>query len=128
MKDWWKDPRLQGPENDYGDYDYLIEELPNDHCEWELQKYTEKCDSCGKESHLVFRATHYFYCWDGWDSMTYTECWRCMLKGKICSFKNKITRNIKKKIEVIKLTKEIYDISPNWTWKKSYECALKIKK
>ena len=29
MNDWWKAPVLQGDENDYGDYDYLIEELPH---------------------------------------------------------------------------------------------------
>lgn len=28
MNNWWKSPVLQGEENDYGDYDYLIEEIP----------------------------------------------------------------------------------------------------
>lgn len=30
MKNWWKNPVLQGEDNDYGQYDYLIEELPHD--------------------------------------------------------------------------------------------------
>ena len=25
MNDWWKAPVLQGPENDYGEHDYLVE-------------------------------------------------------------------------------------------------------
>ena len=33
-KDWWKAPILQGEENDYGDYDYLIEEVPKSYCPW----------------------------------------------------------------------------------------------
>ncbi len=123
---WWKDPRLQGPENDYGDYDYLIEELPEDHCGWDLQRYTSKCDSCGKERHLLFRATHYFYCWDGWDSHTYTECWRCMVKNKIYSIKWRFKKRLKKRIEVFKMASELHKIGPQWNWKKCYECALKI--
>lgn len=27
MSDWWKNPVLQGEDNDYGQYDYLIEKL-----------------------------------------------------------------------------------------------------
>lgn len=44
MNQWWKNPVLHGPENDYGDYDYLIEELPSDHAEWSLQRYTSEDD------------------------------------------------------------------------------------
>ena len=95
MSDWWKSPVLQGSENDYGDYDYLIEELPKDHCGWDLQRYTSKCDNCGKERHLLFRATHYFYCWDGLDSMDSTECWKCMIEDKIWSVKHKIKKRNK---------------------------------
>ena len=29
MNNWWKSPVLQGEENDYGAYDYMIEEIPN---------------------------------------------------------------------------------------------------
>lgn len=125
---WWKDPRLQGPENDYGDYDYLIEELPEDHCGWDLQRYTSKCDSCGKESHLLFRATHYFYCWDGWDSMTYTECWKCVVKDKIWSIKNRFKKRIKSRINVLKTTLEFYKLDPKLDLKTSYKLAVKLER
>ena len=36
--DWWKAPVLQGPENDYGQYDYMIEEIPKDYARWEFDK------------------------------------------------------------------------------------------
>ena len=94
MNNWWKDPRL----DDEGTYDYLVEELPKDHCGWNLQRYTSRCDSCVKERHLLFRATSYFYCWDGWDSHTYTECWKCMVKDKIWGIK----RRMNKKIKIVK--------------------------
>ena len=121
MSDWWKSPVLQGSENDYGDYDYLIEELPKDHCGWDLQRYTSKCDNCGKERHLLFRATHYFYCWDGWDSMDSTECWKCMIEDKIWSVKHKI----KKRIKIIKTTFELYNTSKR-DIKKCYDLALRL--
>jgi hypothetical protein len=126
MSDWWKNPVLQGPENDYGDYDYLVEELPKDHCGWDLQRYTSRCDSCGNESHLLFRATHYFYCYDGWDSHTYTECWKCMVKGKIYSIKYKF----KKRIKAFKTAMELYKISRQhaWNFKKCYDMALKFER
>ena len=115
---WWKDPRL----DDEGTYDYLVEELPKDHCDWSMQRYTSNCDSCCKESHLLFRATHYFYCWDGWDSHTYTECWKCVVKNKIYGIKWKF----KKKIKVLKTALELQSDCPKWGWKKCYEFALKI--
>ena len=43
---WWKSPVLQGPENDYGDLDYLLEELPRNTREWTKWQY--KCSECGK--------------------------------------------------------------------------------
>lgn len=115
---WWKDPRL----DDEGTYDYLVEELPQNHCSWSLQRYTSRCDSCGKERHLLFRATHYFYCWDGWDSDTYTECWRCTVKNEIWIIKSKI----KKRIMAIKTAIKLYQTSPKWNWKKCYNMALKL--
>lgn len=87
--EWWKDPRL----DDEGTYDYLVEELPQDSAKWE--QYYTKCDSCGKYHSINFCSTHYFYCWDGWDSMSYTECWKCMLKDNMCSIKSKFIRKIK---------------------------------
>ena len=92
MSKWWKDPRL----DDEGTYDYLVEELPGDTAKW--QWYYQKCSSCGKYHKINFESTHYFYCWDGWDSMTYVECWRCKLKYKVYSIKAKIKKSIKKYI------------------------------
>jgi phage terminase large subunit GpA-like protein len=93
MNEYWKDPRL----DDEGTYDYLVEELPSDTAKW--QWYYQKCDSCGKYHRLNFESTHYFYCWDGWDSMTYAECWKCRLKDKIYAIKAKIKRKIKARKE-----------------------------
>ena len=93
MNEYWKDPRL----DDEGTYDYLVEELPNDTAKW--QWYYQKCDSCGKYHRLNFESTHCFYCWDGWDSMSYTECWRCRFKDKVYSVKAKIKRKIKARKE-----------------------------
>lgn len=89
MNEYWKDPRL----DDEGTYDYLVEELPSDTAKWE--RGYQRCESCGKDHWLNFTNTHYFYCWDGWDSMSYTECWRCKLKSKINGIKYKIKKNIK---------------------------------
>lgn len=119
---WWKAPILQGPENDYGDYDYLIEELPDDYAKWEYDKYTCHCDSCGKERHLVFYSVHHFHTLDGWDSFDYTTCWKCALKDKICMIKCKIGRNIK----TFKLARELYKTNTTRTFKHYYELAKKI--
>lgn len=103
MNEYWKDPRL----DDEGTYDYLVEELPSDTTKW--QWYYQKCDSCGKYHRINFESTHYFYCYDGWDSMTYVECWRCKLKYKIYAVKSKIKRKIKARKEYldwIKMFKE----------------------
>ncbi len=91
--EYWKDPRL----DDEGTYDYLVEELPSDTAKW--QWYYQKCDSCGKYHRLNFNSTHYFYCYDGWDSMSYVECWKCRLKAKIYAIKAKIKRKIKARKE-----------------------------
>ena len=96
MDKWWQDPRL----DDEGTYDYLVEELPSDSANWEW--YYQKCDSCGKYHKLNFTSTHYFYCWDGWDSMSYTECWRCVIKDKIYGVKCKIKKKIVHRYEAIK--------------------------
>lgn len=99
MNKYWKDPRL----DDEGTYDYLVEELPGDTAKW--QWYYQKCDSCGKYHRLNFDITHYFYCWDGWDSMSYTECWRCKLKSKISGIKSRIKKKIKQYGEYRKMIK-----------------------
>lgn len=90
MSKWWKDPRL----DDEGTYDYLVEELPQDNSVWSW--YPSKCDDCGKERRLNRTDSHYFYCWDGWDSMEYTTCWKCHLKSVIRSIMSKIKRYIRK--------------------------------
>lgn len=101
MEEYWKDPRL----DDEGTYDYLVEELPQDSAKWEW--YYQKCESCGKYHRLSFTSTHYFYCWDGWDSMSYTECWKCKLKDRIYVIKSKIKRKIKARKEYRKWIKQL---------------------
>ena len=101
MNEYWKDPRL----DDEGTYDYLVEELPSDTAKW--QWYYQKCDSCGKEHRLNFESTHYFYCWDGWDSMSYAECWKCRLRDKVYAIKAKIKRKIKARKEYLKWIKQL---------------------
>jgi hypothetical protein len=123
MNDWWKAPVLQGPENDYGQYDYLIEEIPEDYARWEFDReYKWKCHTCGRESHLLFRSEHFFHTLDGWDSMDYAECWRCRLSGKIHGIKWKM----KKRIKVLKTTMELYKDLKKKSFKRSYELAKKI--
>ena len=92
MSKWWQDPRL----DDEGTYDYLVEELPDNTAKW--QWYYQKCGSCGKHHMLNFESTHYFYCYDGWDSMCYVECWRCKIKFKLHSIKTKFKKKMFKKI------------------------------
>lgn len=104
--DWWKDTRL----DDEGTYDYLIEELPKDTSKWE--RYTQKCGNCGKFRKLNKVDTHYFYCYDGWDSMSYSECWKCRLKANV----SRIIRKMKKKL------------TPNWEARREYKKWLKIVK
>ena len=122
MNNWWKDPRL----DDEGTYDYLVEELPNDYARWEFDKYRWKCDNCGKESHLRFCSAHYFYCWDGWDSMSWNECWRCRLKSNIHDIKWKIKKLFKNKIETLKTASKLYKGTTGWSFKHCYNAAKMI--
>lgn len=98
MNEYWKDPRL----DDEGTYDYLVEELPSNTARW--QWYYQKCDSCGKYHRLNFESTHYFYCYDGWDSMTYVECWKCRLRDKFSGIKSRI-KKVKQRNEYRKMIK-----------------------
>lgn len=98
MNDWWKSPVLQGDENDYGQYDYMIEEIPENNAEWVFDPYVRHCDCCGKYRHILFCATHYFRTLDGWDSHTYDECLLCMIEGEIHSK----MRKAKKKLRAMK--------------------------
>lgn len=81
-EDWWKAPVLQGPENDYGEYDYLMERLPENSIEW-AHGYQCKCDDCDKWSRHSKVYTQYFRTMDGWDSLDYKVCWKCVLKEKL---------------------------------------------
>jgi len=132
MSNWWKSPVLQGPENDYGDYDYLINELPNDYVKWSFdKKYKWKCDSCGKDSHLLLRSAHYFYTMDGYDSMDYAECWKCRLKSNIYSIKYKIKKAIKVKIATIKTAVDLYKLinkTQKYDFKHCYNLAKKLER
>ena len=108
MKNWWKSPILQGPENDYGDYDYLIEEIPENYAKWELSKYRWKCDDCGKERHLRFCTSNYFHTLDGWDSLSWSTCWKCYIRTKIYNLKWKIQRGVIKRAKAFKRAMELY--------------------
>ena len=127
MNDWWKAPVLQGPENDYGEHDYLVEELPENYGKWIRHS---RCDSCGKKRFLVFRSVYHFYCWDGWDSTENSECWKCMIKNKLWSIKYKFKKKINKKIHVVKTTFKLYTMLPKTKRdiKKCYNLALKACK
>lgn len=80
MRSWDEilhDPRI----DETGDCDYYAEDLPSDNKSW--IKSECKCETCGKYHKIIQRSTHYFYCWDGWDSISYDECWVCVLKTKL---------------------------------------------
>lgn len=109
---YWKAPILQGPENEYGDYDYLIEEIPEDEAKWKLSKYAWKCDECGKESHLLFSATSYFYTLDGYDYMSYNTCWKCYLKDQIYKIKHHIIFDIKQYKDMLHFALKAYRQDP----------------
>lgn len=119
MNKWWQDPRL----DDEGNYDYLVNELPQDKAHW--SRWYSKCDSCGKYHRLNFVSEHYFYCYDGYDSMSYTECWKCVLKDKVYHIK----RKIKKCITTIKYAFKLYNISSKEkTFKHYYKLASQLVK
>ena len=105
MDQWWKSPVLHGPENDYGDYDYLIEEVPDNSTKWNW--WYKKCDYCGKEHKLNSIFTGCFRTMDGWDSMEECECWKCYLKRKITTPFKALNRKTKKSIGAIKQIKQI---------------------
>ena len=124
MNNWWKSPVLQGPENDYGDYDYLIEEIPQDYAKWVLSRYKWRCDDCGKERHLIFRSVHWFRTWDGGDSMEYTECWKCRLKTKIYSIKWRFQKQIK----IVRAAIELRRMDSSISFSKCYGFAKEIER
>lgn len=109
---WWKSPVLQGPENDYGDYDYLIEGIPHDKAGWEFSKYKWKCDDCSKTSHLFFRMTSYFRTLDGYDSSSWNPCWKCYIKDRIVALKYRIIRYFKYRKATFDFAKKLYKHDP----------------
>jgi hypothetical protein len=110
MNDLWKSPVLQGEENDYGDYDYLIEEVPNDSAEWTKWEY--KCSECGKWHKWNKVYTHSFHTLDGYDSISTEVCWVCELKRflfyPIKKFFKKIKKGVKDYIEYRKECKRLF--------------------
>ena len=116
---WWKAPVLQGSENDYGDYDYLIEELPNNSHKWSTWGY--KCSECGKYHKLnrIYKA--YFRTMDGYDSLSTEVCWVCEVKSII----NKPIWKLKRKFKLLMKTVEL---KREFTWKKCYELAKLLNK
>lgn len=121
MKNWWKNPVLQGEDNDYGQYDYFIEELPHDEARWEW--FYRKCDSCGKYHRLNFYSNHYFYTYDGWDSFDYTDCWKCRFENEVLSIKNKIKKEIQAHKLAFSLLNRKHSIKRNL---EHYKLGLKV--
>lgn len=128
MNDWWKNPVLQGPENDYGDYDYLIEEIPQDYAKWKLSKYRWKCDDCGKERHLRFCTEHFFHTLDGWDSLYYATCWKCEVKGSVKHMLWKIKHGIKIRISAFKNAVRLRKAGNTRSFKYWYDLMLSIER
>lgn len=129
MNEYWKDPRL----DDEGTYDYLVEELPSDYTKWELTKYKFKCDNCGKHSRLRLTSSHYFYCYDGWDSMSYDMCWKCAIHDKMHSIIYGIKQRFKRQKKIWSFAIETYQMYKkagvkNKSFKKCYKLAKKIER
>ena len=111
MTDWWKSPVLQGPENDYGEYDYLIEEIPSNSAEWGW--WHKKCSECGKEHYLNITYTGYFRTMDGYDSLDSCECWKCYLKRTIKTPFKAMKKKIKRLIEEQKEYRRLKQVFKN---------------
>ena len=96
-------PATYGEE--YDEYDYFYTKIPNDTQKW--QWWYEQCNSCGKYHRRNFVSTHYFYTLDGYDSMSYTECWKCMLTSKVRSWWLKRRREKEKQKEFKRIIKSM---------------------
>lgn len=129
MSDWWKAPVLQGDDNDYGQYDYLIEEIPQDCAKWELSRYKWKCDDCGKNSHLRFVANSYFHTLDGWDEHSWATCWRCAIKDWFVYIRFRLIHGMNKRIKALKDAIELYNkCDGKYSFKNCYELTKKLHK
>ena len=122
MNNWWKSPVLQGEENDYGAYDYMIEEIPKNSREWSTWGY--KCSECGKWHKLNVVYTEYFYTLDGYDSLSTEVCWLCEMKSII----GKPFRKMKRKMKLLKQTVELKRDLNHKSWKRCYELAKILEK
>lgn len=115
-------PILQGPENEYGDYDYLVNDLPADE---QLVKtrmgYKCRCDGCGKEFKTLYISTHYFYTIDGWDSISDRECKKCA-KLDIKSRTKRTIRRIQKAIRLRVIKRRICGVGGEY-WEAFYATA-----
>ena len=126
MNNWWKSPVLQGEENDYGDYDYMIEEIPKNSREWSTWEY--KCSECGKWHKLNVVYTDYFYTLDGYDSLSTEVCWLCEMKSIIGKPLRKMKRKVNRAQRVVKETIELKRDMNNKSWKRCYELAKILQK
>lgn len=127
-KNWWKAPILQGEENDYGDYDYLVEEVPESYCRWEFSKIAWE-DEQGHPSHLRKVWCNYFHTMDGYDSISGSDCWRCVLKDTIRILPRRIKRYFKKKLKPIKLFIEAFRMwYPHRSLKESIKRSIRFAK
>ena len=126
MNNWWKNPVLQGDDNDYGQYDYLVEELPKNTREWSTWEY--KCSECGKWHKLNVVYTGYFYTLDGWDSHSTEVCWLCETKSIIGKPLRKMKRKVNRAWRVVKETIELKRDLNNKSWKRCYELAKILQK
>ena len=126
MNNWWKSPVLQGEENDYGAYDYMIEEIPKNSREWSTWGY--KCSECGKWHKLNVVYTEYFYTLDGWDSLSTEVCWLCEMKSIIGKPLRKMKRTVNRAHRVVKEPIELKRDMNNKSWKRCYELAKILQK
>ena len=126
MNNWWKSPVLQGEENDYGQFDYLIEEIPQNSREWNTWGY--KCSECGKWHKLNVVYTEYFYTLDGYDSLSTEVCWLCEMKSIIGKPFRKMKKKANRTWRVLKETISLKRDLSKHTWKRCYELAKILEK
>lgn len=124
-KDWWKAPVLQGPENDYGEYDYMIEDIPDNSSEWSFEKAKFKCDCCGRYRHLLKESYAYFRTIDGYDYQAWYECASCATLEKYRRIINRLKKRAKWWRETVSTAWQFYIASKKMI--KFKECYKKVK-
>lgn len=88
-------PILHGEDNEYGDYDYLVDGLPQNVEKWNLSRTAWKCDACGHYRHFRFITRYFFYTLDGYDSSDCDVCWTCMLRSAVKMAWLRIKKDVK---------------------------------